>query len=475
VLWQDGTATDLGTFDGPQACTAAISNLGQAAGWAQTNTGADRGFLSSDGKMTDLGLNFFPAAVNDNGQDRRRRLRRRHQPGPRPAAQPELTLPPEGYRMTGGLQPSHKEGKMTLSTRRPNTRTDDHQHASRRAGRAVNLMPALAAGVTLMITAAACSSSSSSASSPAHTSAPARSASAPASSAAAMSTLGAHSLPAQTSQTLPAFPAFYDAHKDVVVVSDAYPKAAAGTFHANYAPSLSAVLPDSQPAWYIVRGPAAPGQLVVLGSEPGESDYSPLWRTVIVRWKPGVTPQVLTSDNMILDLAKKGQLTATKTAMVVNSTVTEVKGTPTSSAAAPASRLGAGSLPAQTRQTLPAFPAFYDAHKDVVVVSDAYPKAAAGTFHANYAPSLGAVKPGSQPAWYVVRGPAAPGQIAVLGSEPGEGDYSPLWRTVIVRWKPGVTPQVLTSDNMILDLAKKGQLTATKTAVIVNATVIPKS
>jgi hypothetical protein len=28
---------------------------------------------------------------------------------------------------------------------------------------------------------------------------------------------------------------------------------------------------------------------------------------------------------------------------------------------------------------------------------------------------------------------------------------------------------------MILDLAKKGQLTATKTAVIVNATVIPKS
>jgi hypothetical protein len=46
---------------------------------------------------------------------------------------------------------------------------------------------------------------------------------------------------------------------------------------------------------------------------------------------------------------------------------------------------------------------------------------------------------------------------------------------VIVTWKPGVTPQVLTSDNMILDLAKKGQLTTAKTAVIVNATVIPKS
>jgi hypothetical protein len=223
-----------------------------------------------------------------------------------------------------------------------------------------------------------------------------------------------------------------------------------------------------------VRGPAAPGQLVVLGSEPGEDDYSPLWKTVIVRWKPGVTPKVLTSDNMILDLAKKGELTATTTRVIVNSTVTAVKGQPVASPSAPVSMVGAGSLPAQTSQTLPAFLAFYDAHKDVVVVTDAFPKAAAGTFDANFAPSLSAVRPSSQPAWYIVRGPAAPGQIAVLGSEPGESDYSPLWRTVIVRWKPGVTPKVLTSDNMVLDLARKGELTVTSTSAIVNAAVIPK-
>jgi hypothetical protein len=209
---------------------------------------------------------------------------------------------------------------MVLYRRRSRARPADYRHACRGTGRAVKVAPALAVGVTVIVAAAACSSGSSSSAAPAHTSVPAPSSSAPASSAA-MSTLGAHSLPAQTSQTLPAFPAFYDAHKDVVVVSDAYPKAAAGIFHANYAPSLSAVQPASQPAWYIVRGPAAPGQIAVLGSEPGESDYSPLWQTVIVRWKPGVTPQVLTSDNMILDLAKKGQLTATKTAVIVNATV----------------------------------------------------------------------------------------------------------------------------------------------------------
>jgi hypothetical protein len=188
---------------------------------------------------------------------------------------------------------------------------------------AVRTMPALAVGVTLAVVSAACSSAGSSSAVPARTSAPATSSSASVSSGAApVSMLGAHSLPAQASQTLPAFPAFYDAHKDVVVVTDAFPKAAAGTFHANYAPSLSAVQSASQPAWYIVRGPAAAGQLVVLGSEPGESDYSPLWKTVIVRWKPGVTPTMLTSDNMILGLAKKGELTATTTTVVVNAAVT---------------------------------------------------------------------------------------------------------------------------------------------------------
>jgi hypothetical protein len=45
---------------------------------------------------------------------------------------------------------------------------------------------------------------------------------------------------------------------------------------------------------------------------------------------------------------------------------------------------------------------------------------------------------------------------------------------VIVRWKPGVTPKVLTSDNMVLDLARKGELTVTSTSAIVNAAVIPK-
>ena len=200
---------------------------------------------------------------------------------------------------------------MFCSRRQSRAHRADHRSVSTATGYAVKAVPGLAVVVAVTLGATACGSSSGSAASPA-----------PASSApAAMSALGAHSLPGQTSQTLPAFPAYYDAHKDVVVVSDAFPKSAAMTFHANYAPSLSAVQSASQPAWYIVRGRAAAGQLAVLGSEPGESDYSPLWRTVIVRWNPGVSPRVLTSDNMILSLAQKGELTAAKTSLIVNATV----------------------------------------------------------------------------------------------------------------------------------------------------------
>src|SRR5215831_564455 len=45
---------------------AASSAFGHVVGFAQTGTDADHGFLWINGKMTDLGLNFFPAAVNDN-------------------------------------------------------------------------------------------------------------------------------------------------------------------------------------------------------------------------------------------------------------------------------------------------------------------------------------------------------------------------------------------------------------------------
>ena len=68
MLWQNGTVTTLGTLGGLQVTYAsAINNLGQIAGWGTTSTGATDGFLDSNGTVTDLGANFIPFALNDNG------------------------------------------------------------------------------------------------------------------------------------------------------------------------------------------------------------------------------------------------------------------------------------------------------------------------------------------------------------------------------------------------------------------------
>jgi probable HAF family extracellular repeat protein len=68
VVWSNGTPTVLPTLGGPQgASVTAINNNGQVVGTSQTSTGAEDGFLSSNGTITDLGPTFSPAAINDKG------------------------------------------------------------------------------------------------------------------------------------------------------------------------------------------------------------------------------------------------------------------------------------------------------------------------------------------------------------------------------------------------------------------------
>jgi probable HAF family extracellular repeat protein len=67
VVWTSDTPTVLPTLGGGSATGTAINNLGQVVGTSNTSTGAEDGFLFSNGTMTDLGSGFSPAAVNDSG------------------------------------------------------------------------------------------------------------------------------------------------------------------------------------------------------------------------------------------------------------------------------------------------------------------------------------------------------------------------------------------------------------------------
>ena len=72
-MWANGTPTvlpTLGTISTPATAlplATAINNKGQVTGTAVTGTGALDGFLWSNGKITDLGPTFSPAAINNNG------------------------------------------------------------------------------------------------------------------------------------------------------------------------------------------------------------------------------------------------------------------------------------------------------------------------------------------------------------------------------------------------------------------------
>jgi hypothetical protein len=62
----------------------------------------------------------------------------------------------------------------------------------------------------------------------------------------------------------------------------------------------------------------------VFGSQPGESNYNPLWEEIWVTWKPGVTPVLLGQDDQIKGLVKNGKLTMKDAHIVLNAPILKV-------------------------------------------------------------------------------------------------------------------------------------------------------
>lgn len=117
----------------------------------------------------------------------------------------------------------------------------------------------------------------------------------------------------------PVYKGYYDHHIDTYLITDVSDKAQAKALHVNFSAELKTV--KGLPLQYFVKGRAAAGQLTVFGSEPGESDYNPLWEEVWVAWKPGVKPLLLGRDDQINRLAKKGKLTVKDAKIVLNAPI----------------------------------------------------------------------------------------------------------------------------------------------------------
>jgi hypothetical protein len=122
------------------------------------------------------------------------------------------------------------------------------------------------------------------------------------------------------------------------------------------------------------------------------------------------------------------------------------------------------------RVVRPAFHGYYDGHKDTYLNTDVSSKADAEAMRINYSASIGKVK--GLPEIYLVQGRAAPAQLAIFGSEPGEKNYSPLWSETILSWKAGAKPVLITSDTQIDQIEKAGKLTERDAGVVLNCPII---
>jgi hypothetical protein len=125
-----------------------------------------------------------------------------------------------------------------------------------------------------------------------------------------------------TMATQHVYKGYYDQHIDTYLLTDVSNKAQAKALHINFSAALGGV--KGAPAQYFVKGHAATGQLTVFGSEPGESDYNPLWEEMWVTWKPGVKPVLLGRDDQIKSLAKAGKLTIKDAHIVLNAPILTV-------------------------------------------------------------------------------------------------------------------------------------------------------
>jgi hypothetical protein len=140
-----------------------------------------------------------------------------------------------------------------------------------------------------------------------------------ASAAVASAAGGLPNLGTATKSTEPIYKGYYDHHVDTYVITDVSDAAQAKAMHVNYSAALKGI--KGLPLQYFVKGRAAAGQTTIFGSEPGESDYNPLWEETWVTWKPGVTPVLLGQDDQINALAKAGKLTVTDAHIVLDAPI----------------------------------------------------------------------------------------------------------------------------------------------------------
>jgi hypothetical protein len=255
-----------------------------------------------------------------------------------------------------------------------------------------------------------------------------------------------------------------------------------------YTPALKYAPPQSLANIYEftngIKGSGPQGfQPNIADSQPGDNNYSPLWKVNLVTWNNGTTPRELTSEEDIVNAIKNKELTIKPTDIIVNCPFVQWKDgslkVRENKTLTDESPYGGGQvLDIDTKKMQVTFVAHRgfapDGSTIYYIATDASIKKVADELGVVFVNRTGStLESGSSSDLYVftngIKGNGPMGfQASIASTNAGDEAYSPLWRIQTVTWKDPAQAQFLTSLNEITEHAKQGHLTTEVAGVIVN-------
>jgi hypothetical protein len=260
----------------------------------------------------------------------------------------------------------------------------------------------------------------------------------------------------------------------------------------SYAPALGNAPPQSLGNIYVfasgIKGPGPLGfQANVADSQPGDPEYSPLWRINNVAWKQGVSPREIKSEADILSAQRNGELIVTPSNKVVNCPFVQWHG---------------GSLKERNDKTLTDMAAYgggqilnvdtkkmqvtFVGHRGFApngspiyyIATDASVKKVADALGVTFVNKTGsALLSGGSSDLYIftngIKGTGPMGyQASIAASNVGDSAYSPLWRIQATTWKDPSHAEFLTSLAQITSASQTGKLSTNIAGVAVNCPIV---
>ena len=284
--------------------------------------------------------------------------------------------------------------------------------------------------------------------------------------------------------------------------------AVAQGFSANFVPLNFASLPNTLPNFTALPSNTPVRDIYVFTTQgnvlsatptpagPGDTNpnYSPLWQVSLVAWNPGVTPTTLTSAGAVEAAEQAGQVTVTKTPIIVECSVIFSLAPggvlPGSKVVLDAASFAAGGT-VTPEVSLPLQAGFFN-HRPALYITpevgvtvgssfDSLAQTVANGFNANFVPQAFSPLPGTAVVddIYVftnfTQGNVLASAPIPAGPSNNNTAYSPLWQVNLVSWNSGHQPRLLTSEADILRAKSDGEvmiIPGTKTGITVECSVI---